>query len=180
MHPCNPSLSVRYSQMAVPSDPLRRLLRAMGIGASAESPVCARNVGVSSLCAVARPGDHVAIRRCESTEWQHAIFLGSKSGDLTVIQQRPSATIQLTPFDLFMGDHHTLYQCVIIVYDSPDTDASRCRALCRAFAAANMDQLDGTTWKSDCASFAIWCITGSCEPRQSASLTQCLLAQPSQ
>lgn len=164
--------------MAELSDLLHRQLKAMGIEASGESPVRARDIGVFSLCAVARPGDHIAIRRCDSTEWQHAIFLGAISGDLTVIQQDLSATSQLIPFDIFMDDHHTLYQSVIMLYDSPATDASRYKTLCRAFAAANLGRLDSTGFQSDCAGFAIWCITGSCVPGQSASLNQSLLAAP--
>jgi hypothetical protein len=161
--------------MAVASDLLQHQLKAMGIDACGDRPVRTRGVGLFSLCALARPGDHVAIKRRESGEWQHAIFLGSVNGDLTVLQQCPSATIHLTPFDLFMGDHRTLYQSIIILYDSPATDASRYTTLCRAFVAADMGQLPFNT---DSASFAIWCITGSCEPGQSASLNKSLLAAP--
>ena len=161
--------------MAASSDLLHRQLKAMGIEASGESPVRAQDIGVFSLCAVARPGDHMAIRRCDSTEWQHAIFLGAISDDLTVIQQDLSATSQLIPFDIFMDDHHTLYQSVIMLYESPATDASRYKTLCRAFAAADMGQLPFNT---DSAGFAIWCLTGSCDTGQTASLNQSLLAAP--
>ena len=159
--------------MAASSDLLHRQLKAMGIEASGENPVRARDIGVFSLCAVARPGDHIAIRRCDSTKWQHAILLGTISGDFTVIQQDLSATSQLIPFDSFMDDHHT--QSVIMLYDSPATDALRYKTLCRAFAAANTGQLPFNT---DRAGFAIWCITGSCYPGQTASLNQSLLAAP--
>lgn len=163
--------------MDEPRTRLRRLLEAMGVETSDEKPIRARDVGVFSLGSVASPGDHIAIRRCDHMDWQHAIFVGYVCDELAVIELG-AAAVQLTSFEGFMEDHRTLDQSVIILYDSPDADASKYRALCRAFAVVNREQLDCTPLTTTSASFAIWCMTGSSDHRLCERITEVLLAAP--
>ena len=83
------------------AEALHRQLRAMGIDADDVMPVQVRGVGMFSLGGVALPGDHIAILRCGSQYWQHAIFVGSICGDLAVIEQTPSAIVHKTPFETY-------------------------------------------------------------------------------